>query len=538
MHAARAAEMLSVTVARRQRELFTGPRQSANMEDQEEIVKRKAARKRRRLILDSSDGEKTSVTSQGRKRRRETLGSEKTPRCTVDSSDDEKTSLKSQRRRKRSSEKSNHGENRQKKEDMARKRRPILDSSDDEKTSLKSQRRRKRSSEKSNHGEARQEKKEDMAGKRQAKKRHILDSAVEEKKPPMKIQKKEEKQEDQAGSGGPSGVRPSGSPSTISSTIRQRLQFHHVLGEGNYGKVVLAEDIVTSQRFAVKVIMKRLLLEDIEEADVMVENRVLQLASGSPFLVHADFAFQTKMLVLLGLEYVSCGDFDQFLKTNGRLNIPSTRFYAAELVCGIQYLHARGVIHRDLKPENILVAETGHVKITDFGLALENIFGDRKATECAGTKGYMAPEMLAEEGYGAGADWFSFGVIMNKMVTGRREYHPALFDDTSSGAEDFIIQLLQRDPAQRLGVAQNIREHPFFQCIDWVSVEALGMTPPNNPEVSKPSKKPQRKTKKAKKREKFRLSTMEADEVKKKRLSPKDQAEFRGFSFVTSKIFG
>ncbi|XP_040269311.1 protein kinase C delta type-like [Bufo bufo] len=226
------------------------------------------------------------------------------------------------------------------------------------------------------------------------------------------------------------------------------------------------------------------MLANCNEADVLVEHRVLQLASGSPFLVHADFAFQTKMLVLLGLEYMSCGDFDQFLNMKGRLDIPSARFYAAELVCGIQYLHSKGIIHRDLKPENILVAETGHIKITDFGLALENMLGDRTATEYAGTEGYVAPEMLAKEEYGVGVDWYSFGVILNEMITSKCKYDPTQFDITHSSAEDIIKELLQRDPAKRLGVHGNIRGHHFFQHIDWVSVEALEMPPPHIPVVS------------------------------------------------------
>ncbi|XP_044139125.1 protein kinase C delta type-like [Bufo gargarizans] len=217
------------------------------------------------------------------------------------------------------------------------------------------------------------------------------------------------------------------------------------------------------------------MLADCDEADVLVEHRVLQLASGSPFLVHAAFAFQTKMLVLLGLEYMSCGDFDQLLRIKGQLDIPSARFYAAELVCGIQFLHSKGIVHRDLKPENILVAETGHIKITDFGLAL-NMLGDRTATEYAGTKGYVAPEMLAKEEYGVGVDWYSFGVILKEMITSQRTYHPA-----RSGAKDIIKKLLQRDPAKCLGVHGNIRGHHFFQHVDWVSVKALRMTPPHIP---------------------------------------------------------
>ncbi|XP_069621460.1 protein kinase C delta type-like [Ranitomeya imitator] len=236
----------------------------------------------------------------------------------------------------------------------------------------------------------------------------------------------------------------------------------------------MAEDTETRQEFAVKIISKRALLAGGDMLDVMVERHVLQLASGSPFLVYADFGFQTKMNVFLGMEYMSCGDFYQLLHWKGPLDVTSARFYAAKLVCGIQFLHSRGVIHRDLNPENILVAETGHIKITDYGLALENMHGDQTATGFAGTMGYMAPE------------------------------------------------LLQEDPVQRLGVNDNIREHPFFQEIDWVSVEALRMAPPYIPVPTKP--KPRFRA--------FKLDKIQAAEAALS-ITPEDQAVFRGFSFIT-----
>ncbi|KAM3911224.1 protein kinase C delta type-like [Leptodactylus fuscus] len=228
------------------------------------------------------------------------------------------------------------------------------------------------------------------------------------------------------------------------------------------------------------------------------------------------------MHVLLGLEYMSCGDFKQLLQRKGRLDIPSARFYAAELVCGIQFLHQKGVIHRDLKPENILVAESGHVKISDFGLALENMFEDRTATEYAGTEGFIAPEMIADKEYGAGVDWYSFGVILNIMLTSECTYHPKLYTSMPSGAEDIIKQLLLKNPAKRLGVNGKIRSHQFFKYIDWVSVEALRMPPPHIPEPAAPRRPAKH----------FNLAKMEAAEAKRRRLTAKDQAIFKGFSFV------
>ncbi|XP_077120951.1 protein kinase C theta type-like [Ranitomeya variabilis] len=211
----------------------------------------------------------------------------------------------------------------------------------------------------------------------------------------------------------------------------------------------MAEDTLTRQEFAVKIISKRSLLAGGDRLDVMVERRVLQLASGSPFLVHADFGIKTKMNIFLGMEYVSCGDFYQLLHRKGPLDITNARFYAAELVCGIQFLHSEGVIHRDLKPENILVAETGHIKVTDYGPALENMHGDQTATGFAGTEGYMAPKILDMEEYNARVDWYSFGVILNEMQTSEYNYHPALFDESSSGAKDINEQPTKPKPRFR-----------------------------------------------------------------------------------------
>ncbi|KAM4038428.1 protein kinase C delta type-like [Anomaloglossus baeobatrachus] len=255
----------------------------------------------------------------------------------------------------------------------------------------------------------------------------------------------------------------------------------------------------------------------------MVERRVLQLASGSPFLLHGSFAFQTKELVLLGMEYVTCGEFDHLLMRKGCLDIPSARFYAAELVCGIQHLHSKGVIHRDLKPSNILVAATGHIKIADFGLALLNIYGDRTATEYAGTPGFIAPEMLAAEEYNAGVDWYAFGIILNIMITSRSKYHRGLFNASSKEAKNIIKKLLREDPAKRLGVNGNIRAHRFFQRIDWDSVESLRMCPPHIPV---PPRNIQRGSRP------FNLQLLEAAEANNSALSADHQALFTGFSFT------
>uniref|UniRef100_A0A803JCY2 Protein kinase domain-containing protein n=1 Tax=Xenopus tropicalis TaxID=8364 RepID=A0A803JCY2_XENTR len=94
------------------------------------------------------------------------------------------------------------------------------------------------------------------------------------------------------------------------------------------------------------------------------------------------------------------------------------RFYSSEIVVGLQFLHTNGIVHRDLKPENILLDEEGHLKIADFGLACTSVFGSKTLCGYYGTPGYIAPEVLSDEEYNAGADWWSFGVILYEMATG------------------------------------------------------------------------------------------------------------------------
>ncbi|KAM3930290.1 protein kinase C delta type-like isoform 2-T2 [Leptodactylus fuscus] len=252
----------------------------------------------------------------------------------------------------------------------------------------------------------------------------------------------------------------------------------------------------------------------------MVERRVLQLACGSPFLLHGRFAFQTKGLVFLGLEYMTCGDFDQFLQQKGQLDIASARFYAAELVCGIQHLHSKGIVHRDLKPANILMVETGHIKIADFGLALENMYGDQTDSEYAGTPLFMPPEMLAGEQYDAGVDWYALGIIINIMITSKFRYDPKQFKATSKVAKNIIAMLLTENRYMRLGVNGNIRAHRFFQHIHWDLVETLRMQPPHKPHPKKTEStlRP------------FNLQEMEEAEAQEA-ISANHQAMPSGFSF-------
>ena len=121
------------------------------------------------------------------------------------------------------------------------------------------------------------------------------------------------------------------------------------------------------------------------------------------------------------MEFVNGGELFTHLKRQGKGGFDEgrARFYAAEIVLALEYLHKSGVIYRDLKPENILIDAEGHVRLTDFGLSksgLQNA-NDRTDSFC-GTPEYLAPEIIRDKEYTYSVDWYSFGLVFYEMLTG------------------------------------------------------------------------------------------------------------------------
>merc|ERR1712232_1190009 len=103
-------------------------------------------------------------------------------------------------------------------------------------------------------------------------------------------------------------------------------------------------------------------------------------------------------------EYINGGELFSYIRKSQGMPADTAKFYAAEIVLALQYLHTKKIVHRDIKPENILVDAEGHVKIIDFGLA--KVVEDETLTIC-GTRDYWAPEMIEKQGYGKSVDWWA-----------------------------------------------------------------------------------------------------------------------------------
>lgn len=154
-------------------------------------------------------------------------------------------------------------------------------------------------------------------------------------------------------------------------------------------------------------------------------------------------------------------------------------------------------INRDMKSENVLLDDEGFVQVSDLGIALVKK-SDKPLTQKIGTPGYWAPEVIKKKPYGRTCDWFSFGVMVYELLTGKLvfkdvaeeqgehpdkmtlEHEPEYPDYMSEDAIDFCKRLLEKNPAKRMGRGglSELKKHPWFADIDWKKMEKKEIPPP------------------------------------------------------------
>merc|ERR1711902_61289 len=276
-----------------------------------------------------------------------------------------------------------------------------------------------------------------------------------------------------------------------------------VLGRGAFGKVVLCKEKGSGTLYAMKILKKTMVCDKNEVEHTLTENRVLRTIR-HPFIVGLKYSFTTEDRLCFVTEYVSGGELFVHLKNerSKRFSEERTRFYAAEIVCALGYLHKRGIIYRDLKLENLLLDKNGHIKGVDFGLCKDEIFGNKVANTFCGTPSYLPPEVICNMQYGKTVDWWGLGVVMYELLTGQLPFYheekkkmyrlivteKVLYPRiVSPEAREIISKLLTKNPDRRLGSltdAEEVMEQAFFAAIDWCDLKKKRIIPPFKPELT------------------------------------------------------
>lgn len=336
----------------------------------------------------------------------------------------------------------------------------------------------------------------------------------------------------------------------------------------------------TGRHYALKIQTKVGLLRNYADVISRMQDEKRALAAcHHPFIVSMDYAFQTPSLVIMALE-LGTGEnlYDSLVACpDHRMDEGRVRFYAAEIALALAHIHRLGWIYRDLKPHNVLLNADGHVQLIDMGAVID-IRGDKlkaeadaempifaenadvdetyvnqyiraryegsadaqfsaarsgsdRARSVIGTRGYMAPEVMALKhdthatsgGYTNSVDWWSLGITIAKLITGHTPFGSTdvskfilhvhaggtiTFDATdhcvrfapeyarffqnlrdtgvSAPAINVMQGLLCLDGDKRLGSGnlgmRDLRCHEFFAGIDWDLLEHKRLDPPFLPQ--------------------------------------------------------
>ena len=348
-----------------------------------------------------------------------------------------------------------------------------------------------------------------------------------EKKPIPEKEKKEEEEKEEKDDDIPDFDDPLNEKGELRIPLKIKNKFKKddfdvlaLSGKGAYGTVlkVKFKSDKSEKLYAIKV-MDIMALDRIKKLyQAYLECDILSQLQ-SPYIVDILGAFDEHRKIHIVMQYLSKGDFSDFIRLNFPLKPDTIQFYAAEIVNFLDYIQSKKIVHRDLKPENIMMNEKWHLQVIDFATArvlgkyfdkkrmkfkidsyydiseTDDLKGnkvaineededfddmqsrpERRGMTFVGTAEYVSPEVLGDKPAGFGSDIWALGIMIYQMFYGKtpfkektnylifRKIEQLKIDfspnvNIPEEAKDLITKILVKDPNKRLGAGETGTEY-------------------------------------------------------------------------------
>jgi serine/threonine protein kinase len=221
-------------------------------------------------------------------------------------------------------------------------------------------------------------------------------------------------------------------------------EIESVLGKGAMGMVYLARDRRIGRRVALKTVQVQQQFDDESEATEFYQ-RLQREAEVCGAMQHPNIVtlyepgYENNVISFLATEWVEGESLRDRLKRSKPLPLDDALRIGEDILRGLTYAHAKGVIHRDIKPANILLSSDGQAKIADFGIARPAGSTLTQVGSMLGTPNYMSPEQVKCADVTARSDLFSVGVVMYEMLTGVKPF-------SAPDVSGILRNVVEKDP--------------------------------------------------------------------------------------------
>jgi len=263
-----------------------------------------------------------------------------------------------------------------------------------------------------------------------------------------------------------------------------RYQLGRKLGAGSSGTVMVAKNVQTGERVAVKVVDAKNFRSIDDTERITEEVRILESLEHPHIVSLREFMYLGGCFYFV-MELAGAGNLHRaiFNSPARRLTEDRARNFFHQVLSALDYCHRRRVVHRDLKPENLLLDDAGDIKVADFGLStvVSPFASSNSLSSVCGTPEFNAPEVFrareaGDSGYGPSVDVWSLGVILYEMVTGNLPFRAtgkrpleqviragkfSVPAHVSPEARDLLRAMLIVDPRERATLAE-VQRHPWL----------------------------------------------------------------------------